>query len=215
MRSTPLYAPDGMTSAGGDPERFAGIRRDYTPAGCRASGRVVPHPPHAGRDGRRPAVASAEDRAVRADAGRADRQPGGAAGEGRAEGDLPVRLAGGGRRELRRGDVSRPVAVSGRLGAEGGAQHQQRAAPLRPDRPVRGRQGRHLLDGADHRRRGSRLRRPAERLRADAQHDRGRRGGRAFRGPAGVGEEVRPSRRQGAGADQPAYPHAERGPSGG
>ncbi len=32
MRSTPLYAPDGLTSAGGDPERFAGIRRDYTPA---------------------------------------------------------------------------------------------------------------------------------------------------------------------------------------
>jgi isocitrate lyase len=31
MRSTPLYAPDGMTSAGGDPERFAGIRRDFTP----------------------------------------------------------------------------------------------------------------------------------------------------------------------------------------
>src|SRR6202166_3125493 len=31
MRSTPLYAPDGLTSAGGDPERFAGIRRDYTP----------------------------------------------------------------------------------------------------------------------------------------------------------------------------------------
>ena len=49
-------------------------------------------------------------------------------------------------------------------GAESGAQHQQRAAPLRPDRPVRGRQGRHLLDGADRRRRGSRFRRPAERL---------------------------------------------------
>jgi isocitrate lyase len=31
MRSTPLYAPDGLTRAGGDPERFAGIRRDYTP----------------------------------------------------------------------------------------------------------------------------------------------------------------------------------------
>jgi isocitrate lyase len=30
MRSTPLHAPDGMTSAGGDPERFAGIRRDYS-----------------------------------------------------------------------------------------------------------------------------------------------------------------------------------------
>ncbi|WP_428485019.1 isocitrate lyase [Rhodopila sp.] len=32
MRSTPLYSSDGMTSAGGDPERFAGVRRDYTPA---------------------------------------------------------------------------------------------------------------------------------------------------------------------------------------
>src|SRR6202166_4586538 len=31
MRSTPLYAPDGLTNAGGDPERFAGIRRDYGP----------------------------------------------------------------------------------------------------------------------------------------------------------------------------------------
>ena len=31
MRSTPLYAPDGLTSTGGDPERFSGIRRDYTP----------------------------------------------------------------------------------------------------------------------------------------------------------------------------------------
>ncbi len=31
MRSTPLYAPDGLSSAGGDPERFAGIRRDYGP----------------------------------------------------------------------------------------------------------------------------------------------------------------------------------------
>jgi isocitrate lyase len=31
MHSTPLYAPDGSTSTGGDPNRFAGIRRDYTP----------------------------------------------------------------------------------------------------------------------------------------------------------------------------------------
>src|SRR6204780_2984880 len=30
MRSNPLYAPDGLTSPGGDPERFAGIRRDYS-----------------------------------------------------------------------------------------------------------------------------------------------------------------------------------------
>ena len=32
MRSINLYAPDGMAGGGGDPERFAGIRRDYTPA---------------------------------------------------------------------------------------------------------------------------------------------------------------------------------------
>jgi isocitrate lyase len=32
MRSTALYAPDGMAGGGGDPERFAGIKRDYTPA---------------------------------------------------------------------------------------------------------------------------------------------------------------------------------------
>ena len=44
----------------------------------------------------------------------------------------------------------------------------------------------HLLDGADRGRRRSRLRRPAERLRADARDDRGRRRRRAFRGPAGV-----------------------------
>ena len=31
MQSYPLYAPDGMGSAGGDPERFAGIVRDFTP----------------------------------------------------------------------------------------------------------------------------------------------------------------------------------------
>ncbi len=32
MRPTPTHAPDGMSAAGPDPERFAGIRRDYTPA---------------------------------------------------------------------------------------------------------------------------------------------------------------------------------------
>ena len=32
MRSTPLQAPDRMTSAGGNPERFAGIRQNYAPA---------------------------------------------------------------------------------------------------------------------------------------------------------------------------------------
>ena len=75
--------------------------------------RPLPHPSHSGRDGRDAAVAAAEDRALRADARRAHRQPGGAAGEGGTAGDLPVRLAGRGRCQHRRPDVSGPVAVSG------------------------------------------------------------------------------------------------------
>ena len=59
-----------------------------------------------------------------------------------------------------------------------------------------------LLAGADRRRRRGRVRRPAERLRADEGDDRGRRGGRALRGSARVREEVRPPRRQGARADR-------------
>ena len=31
MNNQPMYAPDGMTTAGGDPERFKGIVRDFTP----------------------------------------------------------------------------------------------------------------------------------------------------------------------------------------
>src|ERR1700733_6913290 len=31
MRPSPIRQPDGMASPGGDPERFAGIRRDYSP----------------------------------------------------------------------------------------------------------------------------------------------------------------------------------------
>ena len=31
MRTYPYYAPDGMTGPMGDPERFTGVRRDYTP----------------------------------------------------------------------------------------------------------------------------------------------------------------------------------------
>src|SRR5919201_990905 len=49
---------------------------------------------------------------------------------------------------------------------------------------------------ADRRRRRGRLRRPAERVRGDEGHDRGRRGGSALRGPAVLGEEVRPPRRE-------------------
>ena len=66
----------------------------------------------------------------------------------------------------------------------GGAAHQQRAAARRPDRVGRGRARRH--DGADRRRRRGRVRRHAERLRADEVDDRGGRRRRALRGPARV-----------------------------
>ena len=67
---------------------------------------------------------------------------------------------------------------------------------------------RHALARADRGRRGGRLRRAAERVRAHEVVHRGRRGRRALRGPALVGEEVRPPRRQGARADEPVHPHA-------
>ena len=67
------------------------------------------------------------------------------------------------------------------------------------------------LDGADRGRRRSGLRRAAERVRADEVDDRGRRRGRALRGPAREREEVRAPRRQGARADRPVRPHADRG----
>ena len=101
-----------------------------------------------------------------------------------------------------------PLSGEQRAGARQAA--EQRAAARRPDRLVGGPQ-RHALARADPRRRRGRLRRPAERLRADALDDRGRRRGRALRGPARVGEEVRPPRRQGARADVAVRAHAERG----
>ena len=51
----------------------------------------------------------------------------------------------------------------------------------------------------------------AERVRDHEVVHRGRRGGRPLRGPAVVGEEVRPPRRQGPRADEPARAHARRG----
>ena len=126
------------------------------------------------------------------------------------QGDLSVRLAGRGATPTPRGQMYPDQSLYPvDFGAERGARIN--AALRRADQIAQPRAaGRHLLDGADRRRCGGRVRRPAERLRADAGDDRGRRRGRAFRGPARVRKEVRPSRRQGAGADQPAHPHAER-----
>ena len=54
--------------------------------------------------------------------------------QGRIAGDLPVRLAGGGRRQRRGPDLPRPVPLPRQLRAAGRAPHQQRVAAGRPDR---------------------------------------------------------------------------------
>ena len=189
MRPTPTSRPrrpaDG--SAGGDPDRFAGIRRDYTPADVERLAGSLPRPPHAGRDGRargcgiccktEPFVPTL----------------------GALTGNQAVQQVKAGLKAiyLSGWQVAADANTAGQMypdqslypvdfGAEGGAPDQQRAAPL----PTRSRrmegERRHLLDGADRRRRGGRLRRRAERLRADEGDDRGRRRRRAFRGPARV-----------------------------
>src|SRR5206468_93262 len=58
--------------------------------------------------------------------------------------------------------------------------------------------GQALLAGADRRRRRGRIRRTAQRVRADEGDDRGGGRGGPFRGPAFLREEVRPPRGQGA-----------------
>ncbi len=73
-----------------------------------------------------------------------------------------------------------------------------------PIRSSTGGQERHLLVCAHRGRRRGRFRRPAQRLRADEGDDRGRCRGRTLRGPAVVGEEVRPHGRQSAGANRAA-----------
>ena len=141
---------------------------------------------------------------------RDDRRPGGADGEGRPAGDLPLGLAGRGRREPLRQHLPRPEPLPGEQRPRPRAPDQQRPPARRPDRPRRGRRLGPLA-GADRRRRRGRLRRAAERLRDHEVVHRGRRRRRALRGSALVREEVRPPRRQGARPDEPARPHARRG----
>ena len=144
---------------------------------------------------------------LRRRARRADRRAGRADGQGRLEGDLPVRLAGRSGREPRGAHVPGPEPLSGEQRAGAREAHQQRVASRRPDR-LRGGQERHLLARAHRRRRRGGLRRAAQRVRAHEGVHRGRRRWRPLRGSALVGEEVRPSRRQGARPDEPVRPHA-------
>ena len=174
---------------------------------------------HARPARRQPAVGTPAIRGRRARAGRDHRQPGGA--EVKA-GLQAIYLSGW------------QVAADGNLAAQtypdqslypvnsvpaDGAADQQRAAARGPDRLVGAFSGQlraaHQLARADRRGRRGRLRRRAERVRADEGDDRGGRRGRALRGPALVGEEVRPPRREGAHPDRAAHQDADRRAAGG
>ena len=114
-------------------------------------------------------------------------------------GHLPLRLAGRRRRQPLRPHLPGPVACTRPTRCPPVVRRINNAL-LRADQ-IEFSEGIQTVDGlagADRRRRRGRLRRPAERLRADEVHDRRRRRGRALGGPARLGEEVRPPRRQGA-----------------
>ena len=145
------------------------------------------------------------------------RRPGDAAGQGRRRGHLSLRLAGGRRRQYLRDHVPRPVAVCLRLGPDHGPAHQQHLQARRRDPVVARhrtrRRGLYRLLPAHRGGCGGRLRRRAQRLRADEEHDHRRCRRCAFRGPARRGEEMRPHGRQGAGADPRGGGEADRRPA--
>jgi hypothetical protein len=195
--------------------RWSGIERTYSAADVVKLRGSVQEEHTLARIGRRAAVVTAAARSLRQRARRADRQPGGAAGQGRAEGHLPVRLAGRGGRQPGRPDVPGPEPVPGQLGAAGRPPDQQRAAARRPD---------HLGETAAATGEQPHWLAP---IVADAEAGFG--GvlnafelmksmiaagacGRALGGPARIREEVRPPRRQGADPDRPHPQDAERGP---
>ncbi len=95
------------------------------------------------------------------------RQPGDAAGARRAQGHLPLRLAGRGGQQRGVVDVPRPEPLPRQQRARpwSAASTTRSSAPTRSSTP-RARPRRELA-GADHRRRRGRLRRAAQRLRAD------------------------------------------------
>ena len=80
--------------------------------GRRAPARLRAHRAHARAARRGKAMEARQRRGVRQHPRRAHRQPGAAAGQGGPESHLPVRVAGGSRREHRGRNVSGPVAVS-------------------------------------------------------------------------------------------------------
>ena len=162
INPTPLRAPDGL-GAGATPDRFAGIRRDYAPEDvARLAG-------------------SFRVRHTLAEMGAArlwqllQTQPF-VPTLGALTGNQAVQQVKAGLNAIYMSgwQVAADANTAGQMypdqslypvefRAERGAADQQRIAPSRSDRTV-GRRRRDILDGADRRRRGSRVRRRAERL---------------------------------------------------
>ena len=193
--------------------RWAGVERPYSGEDVvrlRGSVRVEHTMARIGADA---TLGAPEHARVHRRARSHDGQPSRRDDEGGAGGDLLLGLAGGGRREPVRSDLSRPIALPRELGAGGRAPVEQRADARRPDRVVRG----STTTGCC--RRSSPTPRPGsadpECVRADARDDRGRRGRRALRGPARQREEVRAPRREGARPDGAVHPNADGGAAGG
>ncbi len=165
MRPTPIthFAPDGL-GAGSDPERFAGILRDYTQADvARLAG-------------------SFRIRHTLAEMGAARlwhllRTEPYVHTLGALTGNQALQQVKAGLKAiyLSGWQVAADANTAGQmypdqslypveLGPERDPPHQCRAAPRRPDRGERGRRRSQLLDGADCRRRRGRIRRSAQRL---------------------------------------------------
>ncbi len=161
--SIPTHLPHGMAAPLGEPERFAGIRRDYTAGDVeRLAGSFrVQHTLAEMGAARLWHLLHTEPYVPTLGA-----LTGNQALQQVKAGLQAIYLSGW--------QVAADANTAGQmypdqslypveLGAGGGEADQRRAAPGGSDRPQRGHR-RHLLDGADHRRCGSRLRRAAERL---------------------------------------------------
>ena len=172
--------------------RFA-LARHRAPLHPRRCGETTRHGAHrtlAGAPGGGEVLAAPAHAASRGRARLHERQPGRAGGASRPQSHLLLRMAGRGRCQYRRRDVSRPKPLPGRLGAAHGRAHQQCPVANGSD-PAPGRQIQHRLAGADHRRRRGGLRRQPQRVRAHQGPDPRRCGSRALRGSTLLCQEVR------------------------
>ncbi len=149
----------GARTAVGDRRPLARHRASLFGRRRRSAPRLGPRGAHGRKAGRRASLETARDARLHRGARRDDRRPGGRDVEGRPRRDLPVGLAGRGRREPRRTDVPGPVALPGELRPGSGPPAEQRADARGPDRVVRG--PRHPSASADRRGRRSRVRRSA------------------------------------------------------